>query len=161
MHLYSKFGVSISICYWGTSIVPLIASLAFEFYEPVLHITNSLAFLGWKWHSDSPFSNFFLIFAPSVYLYEYITILRGQAEELWKSGNLSGFYAYFKHVYSYFSLFDVILGHYQGFHRILLRSECIVLLGSFKKPNVLLCSFFEFLATYKTQKNKESFSFFS
>ena len=38
-------------------------------------------------------------------------------------------------------------------HRVLFRSECIVLLRSFKERNVLLHSFFEFLATYENQKN--------
>ena len=42
-------------------------------------------------------------------------------------------------------------------HRILFRSECIVLLRSFKARNILLCSFFEFLATYETQKNDAFF----
>ena len=41
---------------------------------------------------------------------------------------------------------------------VLLRSECIVLLRSFKARNVLLRSFFEFLATYETQKNDAFFS---
>ena len=35
-------------------------------------------------------------------------------------------------------------------HRVLLHSERIVLLRSFKARNVLLLSFFEFLATYET-----------
>ena len=38
-------------------------------------------------------------------------------------------------------------------HRVLFRSERIVLLCSFKERNVLLHSFFEFLVTYETQKN--------
>ena len=38
------------------------------------------------------------------------------------------------------------------------RSEHIVLLRSFKARNVLLHSFFEFLATYETQKNYGFFS---
>ena len=42
-------------------------------------------------------------------------------------------------------------------HRVLLRSERIVLLRSFKARNVLLHSFFEFLATYETQKNDAFF----
>ena len=46
-------------------------------------------------------------------------------------------------------------------HRFLFRSECIGLLRSFKECNLLLCSFFEFLATYKTQKTMHSFAFFS
>ena len=48
----------------------------------------------------------------SVYLYGGITPGKPRAEELRKSGNLSGFYAYFKRFYCYFSLFDVVLGHY-------------------------------------------------
>ena len=43
-------------------------------------------------------------------------------------------------------------------HRILFRSERIVLLHSFKERNILLGSFFEFLATYETQKNNAFFS---
>ena len=43
-------------------------------------------------------------------------------------------------------------------HRVLLRSERILLLRSFKARNILLCSFFEFLATYQTQKNDAFFS---
>ena len=43
-------------------------------------------------------------------------------------------------------------------HRVLFRSERIVLFRSFKERNVLLCSFFEFLATYETQKNNAFFS---
>ena len=42
-------------------------------------------------------------------------------------------------------------------HRVLLRSEHIVLLRSFKARNVHLHSFFEFLATYETQKNDAFF----
>ena len=42
-------------------------------------------------------------------------------------------------------------------HHVLLRSERIVLLRSFKARNVLLRSFFEFLATYETQKNDAFF----
>ena len=38
-------------------------------------------------------------------------------------------------------------------HRVLFRSERIVLLRSFKERKVLLRSFFEFLATFETQKN--------
>ena len=38
-------------------------------------------------------------------------------------------------------------------HRILLRSECNVLLRSFKECIVLLRSFFKFFASYETQKN--------
>ena len=38
-------------------------------------------------------------------------------------------------------------------HRVLLRSELIFLLRSFKERNILLRTFFEFLATYETQKN--------
>ena len=45
-------------------------------------------------------------------------------------------------------------------HRVLLRSERIVLLRSFKEHNVLLRSFFEFLATYETQKNAKNATFF-
>ena len=45
-------------------------------------------------------------------------------------------------------------------HRVLLHSEHIFLLRSFEERNVLLCSFFEFLATYETQK-MHSFAFFS
>ena len=43
-------------------------------------------------------------------------------------------------------------------HRVLFRSERILLFRSFKARNVLLCSFFEFLATYQTQKNDAFFS---
>ena len=43
-------------------------------------------------------------------------------------------------------------------HRVLLRSERIVLLCSFKEYNVLLRSFLKFLATYETQKNDAFFS---
>ena len=42
-------------------------------------------------------------------------------------------------------------------HRTLLCSERIVLLRSFKARNVLLRSFFEFGATYETQKNDAFF----
>ena len=42
-------------------------------------------------------------------------------------------------------------------HRILFRSERKVLLHSFKERNVLLCFYFEFLATYETQKNDALF----
>ena len=42
-------------------------------------------------------------------------------------------------------------------HQVLLRSERIVLLRSFKERTVLLRSFFEFLATYETQKNDAFF----
>ena len=42
-------------------------------------------------------------------------------------------------------------------HRVLLPSERIFLLRSFKEHNVLLCSFFVFLATYETQKNDAFF----
>ena len=45
-------------------------------------------------------------------------------------------------------------------HRVLLRSERIVLfnlLHSFKARNILLCSFFKSLATYETQKNDAFF----
>ena len=42
-------------------------------------------------------------------------------------------------------------------HCVLLRSERIVLLLSFKARNVLLRSFFKFLATYETQKNDAFF----
>ena len=42
-------------------------------------------------------------------------------------------------------------------HRILLRSEHIILLRSFKARNILLHSFFDFLATYETQKNNAFF----
>ena len=42
-------------------------------------------------------------------------------------------------------------------HRVLFRSERIVLMLSFKECNVLLRSFFEFLATYETQKNDAFF----
>jgi hypothetical protein len=38
-------------------------------------------------------------------------------------------------------------------HPVLLRSERTVLLRSFLERNVLFRSFFEFLATYETQKN--------
>ena len=44
-------------------------------------------------------------------------------------------------------------GAFRVGHRVLLRSEHIVLLRSFKERNVLLHSFFESLATYETQKN--------
>ena len=43
-------------------------------------------------------------------------------------------------------------------HRVLLRSEGIVFLCSFKVHNILLRSIFEFLATYETQKNDAFFS---
>ena len=42
-------------------------------------------------------------------------------------------------------------------HCIILRSERIVLLRSFKECNVLFRSFFEFLAPYETQKNDAFF----
>ena len=42
--------------------------------------------------------------------------------------------------------------------RVLFRSKRIVLLHSFKEHNILLRSFLEFLATYKTQKNNAFFS---
>ena len=42
-------------------------------------------------------------------------------------------------------------------HRVLFCSERIVLLRSFKERYVLLGSFFEFLATYETQKNDAFF----
>ena len=42
-------------------------------------------------------------------------------------------------------------------HRVLLRSERIVLLRSFKAHNILLRSFFKFLATYETQNNDAFF----
>ena len=42
-------------------------------------------------------------------------------------------------------------------HCVLFCSERIVLLRSFKERNVLLRSFFEFLATYETQKNDALF----
>ena len=45
----------------------------------------------------------------------------------------------------------------QGWAPSLLRSERIILLRSFKVRNVLLRSFFEFLATYETQKNDAFF----
>ena len=45
-------------------------------------------------------------------------------------------------------------------HRVLLRSELIVLLRSFKTRNILLRFFFEFLATYETQKNDAFFCVF-
>ena len=38
-------------------------------------------------------------------------------------------------------------------HHILLRSERIVLLRSFKEHNILLLTFLKFLATYETLKN--------
>ena len=41
---------------------------------------------------------------------------------------------------------------------VLFRSERIILLRSFKECNILLRYFFEFLATYETQKNDEFFS---
>ena len=44
-------------------------------------------------------------------------------------------------------------------HCVLLRSERIALLRSFKEHNFLLRSFFEFLATYETQKNDGFFLF--
>ena len=47
-------------------------------------------------------------------------------------------------------------GHMMFFrvgHRVLFHSERSVLFRSFKERNVLFCSFFEFLATYATQKN--------
>ena len=43
-------------------------------------------------------------------------------------------------------------------HRVLFRSERSVLFTSFKECNILLRSFFEFLATYETQKNDAFFS---
>ena len=43
--------------------------------------------------------------------------------------------------------------YYRVGNRVLLHSERIVPLHSFKAHNVLLRSFFEFLATYETQKN--------
>ena len=46
-------------------------------------------------------------------------------------------------------------------HHVLLPSERIFLLRSFKEHNVLLCSFFVFLVTYETQKNDAFFAFFS
>ena len=56
--------------------------------------------------------------------------------------------------YILFQLFPVSLSSYSRVgHRILLRFERIVLLRSFKECNILLRSFFEFLATYETQKN--------
>ena len=42
-------------------------------------------------------------------------------------------------------------------HCVLLHSERIILLRSFKARNILLHSFFEFLATYETQKNDAFF----
>ena len=42
-------------------------------------------------------------------------------------------------------------------HRVLLCSERIVLLHSFKASNILFRSFFEYLATYETQKNATYF----
>ena len=42
-------------------------------------------------------------------------------------------------------------------HRVLFRSERIILLRSFKARNIILHSFFEFLATYETQKNDAFF----
>ena len=45
-------------------------------------------------------------------------------------------------------------------HCVLLRSECIVLLLSFKAhKNVILRFFLKFLATYETQKNDAFFSY--
>ena len=43
-------------------------------------------------------------------------------------------------------------------HRILFRSERIVLFRFFKERNILLLSFFEFLATYETKKIAAFFS---
>ena len=43
-------------------------------------------------------------------------------------------------------------------HCVFLCSERIVLLHSFKERNILLSSFFEFLAAYETQKNDAFFS---
>ena len=43
-------------------------------------------------------------------------------------------------------------------HRVLFHSERSVLSRSFKERNVLFRSFFEFLATYETQKNDAFFS---
>ena len=51
------------------------------------------------------------------------------------------------------NVFQICLLFTRVGHRILLRSELIVLLHSFKERNVLLHSFFEFFATYETQKN--------
>ena len=44
--------------------------------------------------------------------------------------------------------------HYRVRCRVLLHSERIVLLRSFKERNVILHSFFEFLATYETPKEQ-------
>ena len=44
---------------------------------------------------------------------------------------------------------------------VLFQSERIVLLHSFKEHNVLLRSFFKFLPTYETQKNRVGHLFFS
>ena len=43
-------------------------------------------------------------------------------------------------------------------HRALFRSERSVLFRSFKECNILLRSFYEFLATYETQKKDAFFS---
>ena len=54
------------------------------------------------------------------------------------------------------SLYTIIPKSRVG-HRILLRSERIVILRSFKARNVLLRFFLEFLETYETQKNDAFF----
>ena len=51
-----------------------------------------------------------------------------------------------------------ILCHCRVGHRVLFRSERSVLFRSFKERNILFCSFFEFLASYETQKNDMFFS---
>ena len=48
-------------------------------------------------------------------------------------------------------------GIYRVGHRVLLRSERMVLALSFKERNILLRSFLKFLATYETQKNNAFF----
>ena len=48
----------------------------------------------------------------------------------------------------------------QGGHHVLFRSEHSVLFRSFKERNILLLSFFEFLATYDPQKNAKNATFF-
>ena len=46
-------------------------------------------------------------------------------------------------------------------HRVLLRSECIILLRSFKEHTILLRSFFEFWRLMRPKRTMRSFTFFS
>ena len=57
----------------------------------------------------------------------------------------------------FFSL-TLFIQHGRVGHRVLFRSKRSVLFHSFKECNILFCSFFEFLATYETQKNVPFFS---